>query len=272
MNIRNIRTWCVAFISLIFCFSSNQAAVVNGTDEVSYNQNILFSNDSITNNPLRYQRAGYVYACTASTPKMDMFVAEEELGTCTFICHTLAVGSPRPFYFSKQKLSSSFFSTIPVLADASKFVKYDTVHKDSHVNDSTDCYLPHANSIQEIPPGYFGIFQNSAKQYIMAQFDSVWANYLDCDQVTFKCTSHPYLKGYKIHWYLQTNGTLDFRDVVNAVERDRVHPEIKVSKEYCRQYFSLSGRRVEIEKLTGLKVVVRYDKTGRFHKQMIYGK
>jgi hypothetical protein len=261
--------WGILVVSL---FSFSYAGIIRGTDTVLYNHNIQFSPHSITSNPKNWMPAGFVYSCATSTPQMDLFVAEELLGTCIYICHGLAVGSPRPFYLSKTAFDSAYFSvTIPNLNDTTRFTRCDTVRNDPHVRDTVHCYFPHvgnsllAPSAPSINPGYFAIIQNSANQYIVARFDTIMAIDVVCEPI---CADHPYLKGYKIRWYLQTNGTFDFRGFAGIAEKDPVRSVTQKKTGNSAEYFSVSGRRFASESPSPLKVVIERDAKGRIHKQI----
>jgi hypothetical protein len=260
--------WCVLIVSL---FSYSHAVIIKGTDIVLYNQNIEFNSHSITANPLIYQQAGFVYLCAASAPQMDMFVAQELLGVCTFICHSLAVGSPRPFYTSKTAFDSVYFSVMfPNLNDTTRLTLCDTVRNDLHVHDNTHCYLPHVGNgaLSSIPikPGYCAIFRNSwgsMGRYILARFDTIMAMSTVCEPT---CTSYPYLKGYRIRWYLQDNGTPDFRGFANII--DNPPPQSVIRTTINKKLFSISGRQLEAESPSQLNVVIERDASGIARKRI----
>jgi hypothetical protein len=99
--------------------------VIQGNDTLFYNKDLAFSPHSITSNSWQgtIGHAGLVYTCTTSIAQLDLFVAEELLGTCTYICHTLAVGSPRPFYLSKNVFDTSCLSATVDVDDTTHFIK-----------------------------------------------------------------------------------------------------------------------------------------------------
>jgi len=232
--------------------------IIHGTDTLNYdfNNNIVFSPHSLfsdTYNPANYGNEGRLYVCSASIPQIDIFVEVAEEGTCMYICHILAVGSPRPFYFSKTPFDSTKLSMQINLSDTLKFTKYDTIHANPQVHDTMNCYLPFLVISNQ---GNFGIFKNIYGCNILAKFDPVIETAYD----TWNFRYYQYLKGYIITWYLQTNGSTDFTYIDN-VKPAKPHIVSYINNQNNQsEYFNIRGQRILANKsCTGL-LIERNDK------------
>ena len=255
------------FVATVF-FSASGAfsGIISGTDTIIYNHNICFSPHSIT--PLlsgvAAGRAGFVYKCTTSAGQIDLFVVEELLGTCMYICHTLAIGSPRPFYVSKKDLGAMNLLSPLAVQDTGLFTRYDTGHYDIHVQDS-NCYLPHIAPLgtngPTIGPDNFIVIKNAAGKYIMVQFEVVvgTGTYYSPMPITYT-----YLRGYVIRWYLQTDGTLNFGDITRVrvkFPRDQAVTEERLGmKEILQGIYNIKGQRMarddqRIRKTAGVMLI-----------------
>ncbi len=267
---RSILKRCIVSVSIVSAFACIEANVIKGTTEVDFNHNLRFTPCLITEDST-YTPRGRVYACTPATPSIDLFVAERDVGTCTWICHILAIGSPRPFYLSKRAFTTSTLTGTLNVTDRSQFVTFDTVRNTAGGRDSLPCYLPHALDTQ-IASGYFAVFQNSERQYVLAVFNSIMDDYTDCSQppLPVNCTSHSYRKGYRIDWYLQPNRTLNFSGTITEVAQTGAVRPVKASPlRMGHVAFSLDGRRVDVKNLHGI-AVIGSDKTGKLHRQILY--
>jgi hypothetical protein len=149
---------------------------------------------------------------------------------------------------------------------------FDTVRNKAGGRDSLPCYLPHALDTQIIS-GNFAVFQNSDRQYVLAVFNAIMNVYTDCSQppLPVNCTSHSYLKGYRIDWYLQPNRTLNFSGAITDVVQPGAVRPVKASPQRIGRFtFSLDGRRVEAKNRHGIAVVVGSDETGKLHRRILY--
>lgn len=242
-------------------------AILQGNDTVIYNKNILFSPHSISTNiwdSTNHTKKGFVYTCNASLPQVDVFVAEEGFTTCTYICHTLAVGSPRPFYFSKIPFNGFSLDAPLILSDSSKFTKCDSIHKDTYIFiDSTHCYLPHTilfdSYLQALQTGNFAVFKNINNFYLLAKFDTLMA--IDTVYQPMP-TYYPYIKGFKINWYLQNNGSTDFSNIV-GIEPNRLHfipHKDNIKNDF--EFFNVRGQRLINNNKSMTNIVIERNKTG----------
>jgi len=226
--------------------------IISGTDRLIYNENITFLSGTITKNrwdsTLHEESAYNVYKCTANVESIDVFNAVKMVGTCTYTCHILAIGSPRPFYLSKIPFGSFDFSGELNISDTSKFMKIDTLINDPMVSTSPNCFLPHVilrSTTYEGAKKYelvdFGIFKNRDGKYIVAKFDTVMD--VSSDGAP-EPQMHSYLKGYTITWYLQNDGSLQFETISNANPIVNRHYTIEKFDDATKTYYDFYGRKI----------------------------
>lgn len=247
------------FIVVLFYCTVSQAVaeIISGTNFVQYNHDITFSPYTDSENEWDSTTHGsdgsnLVYTCSApSVSEIDFFVAEEQVGVCTYICHALAIGSPRPFYLSKIQFGEYDFSQELRLDATAEFIKIDTVTIDTHTKyvDSVNCYLPHIiiddiddNGYEEYTDIDFGIFKNRDGNCILITFTPVF-------DISFENTGlpdpagHTYLKGYEINWFLQNDGSLEFDDITHAFPRKGPSRSVNPHKNET-VYYGINGRRI----------------------------
>lgn len=242
-----------SFIVITVLFSNTFSEIISGTNILLYNENITFHSRTITKNTrdstLHDKGLSNVYKCTADVESIDVFNAVKINATCTFICHILAIGSPRPFYLSKIPFESFDFSDVLNISDTSVFMKIDTLINETIVSNSSNCFLPHVilrSTEYLVAKKYdsvnFGIFKNIDGKFIAAKFDTVMD--LSSDGAP-EPQMHPYLKGYNIKWFLQNDGSLNFKDItaMQLVSKPfRMPTPILVNNKSF--YYDIYGRRV----------------------------
>lgn len=257
MPIHMIKTvfFIVALLSLSF------SDLLSGTDSVNYNHALNFFSNTDTMNMHPTGGRGFVFPCTTSIADFDLFVAEEMLGTCIYICHTLAVGSPRPFYVAKKEIN---LSSDLNLNDTSYFAKIDTVRNDKHETWNTEgCYLPHINpaagdSILS-KSKILLVLKNSQNRYVFAVLNliHVTGTYEDVQRFEYS-----YDKGYLAHWFLQTDGTTNFygaEGVKPGKQTLFVHQNMNDSKKKL-EYFSIRGQKISKGKYRNSNLI--FERTG----------
>ncbi len=191
---------------------SIHAALVSGEDIILCDSNLTFSPHAVTPNTLaRDAYAGRLYPCIQITPSIDLFFAIEfNLYVCSYICRNTAVGSPRPFYVSKQQYADSLVRLPLNVGDTTRFTRIDTVRIDNHgpTGPRTGCFLPHLGttsaSANPVNSGYFLILDNADGKHILAKMTAIISQGMDGTYVYY------YLSGYRIQWYLQTDGSFNF--------------------------------------------------------------
>jgi hypothetical protein len=246
------KLWITFLILFTAIFSEVYSEIISGTDRLLYNENVTFIPHSITKNTWNstmHEEGSYnVYKCTADVDSIDIFNAVQMVGTCTFTCHILAIGSPRPFFLSKIPFESFDFSDELNIYDTLKFMKIDTLINNPMVSNSLKCLLPHvilrsigylgAKKYESVD---FGIFKNIEGKYFIAKFDTIMN--LSSDGAP-EPQMHPYLKGYNIKWYLQNDGSLQFDNITSILPIVKKEYKAKKIKDDVKTYYDIYGRKI----------------------------
>jgi hypothetical protein len=205
-----------------------------------------------------------IYSCSAETgdtgngidARGDIFVNYIDISTCMCACPSAIIQFKKPFYQSKQPLSSMDINQVLNLKDSTLFTKIDTSHKAEYYSSDT-CLLPliflsryqSAVIITTIPsPAY-----STRNVYVLITLTPVVSNGI-CDDNPRDSTgaqsyTMPHLDGYKMTWYIQDNGNSDFRGMVPIITNK--NPGIKNFSEDLTgaEFYSLLGCKIPSAKI-----------------------
>jgi hypothetical protein len=233
-------------------FSLN-AEIISGMDTVPCGWDLSFSPHALTRNNYRGNThdGGNVYTCSTSTAMIDLFIATYGLYVCSYTCWNIAIGSPRPFYASRN--SQDILKSLN-LNDTNLFTKCDTIWRDMCIQsmpkgDSTHCYLPHLDSksanASPLTSGSFLLLKTSTGKYVIAQLSPIISEGRDITYI------YHYLSGFLVTWYLQTDGTQSFSEITGI--RTQAHQEQTTT----RFMWKTNGFSPEIYNVRGQRIAAK---------------
>jgi hypothetical protein len=121
-----------------------------------------------------------------------------------------------------------------------------------------------------MPSGYFIILKNISDTYILTIFDTVMAVDTEYEPMP---AYYDYLKGFRITWYLQDNGTLDFTRT--GVINDKKYQPIDISNRFDPkgdriECFTIRGQRITSGSYLGSYIIIERDTKGMIRKRVLY--
>jgi hypothetical protein len=245
------------FLFLALVPLTSLAQITSGIDSVLLNEDLCFSTKAISTNAnipagtnlanLKYHYG--VYSCTTKIAAVDFSAFAAVPGVCTWYCVFPAIGSPRPFYISKNSFGSLSFATSLNLADTSIFSRKDTL---TSFEGASGCYLPYLQNWNSDPAFVLKTSSNNYALFKLQAFFGVWLELNGCDTCFIK---HPYVAGYVITWYLQNNGTTDFSKIgLESIVNRNTHPQgSSLAVKSHSEIFNVMGQLVSAGSLLDAK-------------------
>jgi len=233
------------FFSLIVCVPVLLSAqIISDSSFLSLNQDICFSSGSISHNILT---AGYntgLYPCTTNTGNVDFSLQQQSVSVCICGCAAPVVSSSSPFYKSKKTFDSMDFASPLNLEDTSKFSKIDTIRNS---NPYPGCFLPydfiHWTTLIQQPESVL-VIKTKTNKHVLIKGKAKVETY-PTDRGELYCRGKSYFAGYTIQWYLQQDGTTDFKDIIKT--RCRLKPTINKmfsTGPFSGKTYNILGQRI----------------------------
>jgi hypothetical protein len=206
-------------ICLLLClllFGQARAQIIIGTETLQKNWYVnILQDKTVRLLPSDYFLTRYVPNCKMYNDSMDVFFVSNDCGTCMFYCECAYLGSARDFYLVKVPMDAWLLSQPLYLHDTATFQSIQKIQR------SDTCYLPEiATKKSLVNPGLpsrsfdgwyvFSVQRAGGPLYALAQVTSDISD--GCGYyVPGYCNSYVY--SVTVRWYLQMNGTTDFRGV-----------------------------------------------------------
>jgi hypothetical protein len=258
----------LAFLVILTAFSL-YAEIVSGYVYVPVSSDLSFTSNAVTPTTcLRNEYNGGVYPCSTSARTIDLFVAVEYgLYVCAYTCWNIAIGSPRPFYVSRQAFDPLDLLSPLDLKDTARFSRIDTIHRDMHIpmmpfGDSLHCYQPHIGTVNaNYSPieGGFLLLKTSTDKFAIAIPSPV---FLEQKIDTYY---RRYLGGFQVTWHMQTDGTLNFSDITSIRMliphgKTILQPSQEI-KELSQGIYNIKGQRISanylrLQKAPGIIIIM----------------
>lgn len=233
-------------LSCLILFVQVRAQIVTGTETLQKNWYLNIFQDKTAQLPQGdYFLTRYVPNCLMNNDSMDVFFVSNDCGTCMFYCECAYLGSARPFYLVKFSVNTWSFSSPLYLQDTALFQSFGKIQR------SDTCYLPEiATKKSLVNPGLpsrdfdgwyvFLVQRAGGPLYALAQVTSDISD--GCGYyASGYCNSYVY--SVTIRWYLQMNGTIDFRGVLTQAVVS--HPLRALPAGNSLEVFNILGKRID---------------------------
>ena len=244
---------------LSFLFARVDALIIEGQGVLQMNNAICFASKNVFQPTYEKQIPPYwQYPCSLSIDSADLYFLSHDCGTCMFYCACELISSVRPFFVFRKPLDSLFIDGSLNLKDTNSFIAIDS-SVSCFIRDTTHCYLPSiipvseqvasgpAESCRRIDWSLPLIAVTSQKKYVLITMAITTAQSCDVEgPPPWNCST--YIKSVNLQWFLQTDGTPNFRGITGIAQEKSRFRGAEVSFNSSRamrgDLFDILGRKV----------------------------
>jgi hypothetical protein len=237
------------FIVLAALFYPSYGAIKSGTTILKMNNAVSFASGSAY--PLTSWNSSFTdplkgVPCSVSIDSLDLFFLSANCGTCFYYCPCELLGSARPFYISKKSIDQIGKGNNLNLNDTAAFRKVASGKNCIETSDSAGCILPSVSPRGSFCPKYQWtqplplIVTTAQNNYTVIRLIPQYQE--SCSPETLpECQT--YVASIALQWFMQTDGTTDFRGIFTGVKSTNSSPLNGGGTHVALSQFARSGHR-----------------------------
>jgi hypothetical protein len=219
------RTILMAVTAAAALFHPASATIKSGMTTIKMNEAISFASGKSFAPPVwngKFLQTGV--PCSLSVDSLDLFFLSHDCGTCMYYCPCELLGSARTFYISNKSIDQIGKENSLNLNDSAVFIKVESTKNCFQFKGADGCFLP------SVAPGSQGRFcpgyqWTQPLPLIVATAQKKYAVAAVVPHFEQSCSPEPgpvadcrsYVATISLQWFLQTDGTADFRGIHTGV-------------------------------------------------------